>query len=212
MIRNLARYVALRRAGVHVAWRGVRVDSASKLERGSRLAHDVELLDTVVGRFTSIGRYTKCHFADIGPFGSIAWDTTIGATGHPLDRSTTHAFPYRREIGLVENDVGLEHPRVVVGPDVWIGCHVVVMPGVTIGPGAVIGAGSVVTADVPPYAVVAGSPARTLRQRISPDLIEQLTALAWWDWPEPRIRRAASIFRRPLDLAAVEELRALAAD
>ncbi|GGW77084.1 acetyltransferase-like isoleucine patch superfamily enzyme [Streptomyces albaduncus] len=48
--------------------------------------------------------------------------------------------------------------------DVWIGAGAVILPGVTVGRGSVVGAGSVVTADVPPMTVVAGTPARVLRQ------------------------------------------------
>jgi len=53
---------------------------------------------------------------------------------------------------------------VRVGRNVWIGFDACVLPGVTVGEGAVVGARSVVTADVPPYAVVAGNPARVIRQ------------------------------------------------
>ncbi|WP_188189948.1 acyltransferase [Nonomuraea sp. SYSU D8015] len=55
-----------------------------------------------------------------------------------------------------------------IGNDVWIGSHVVVLDGVTIGDHAVIGAGSVVTKDVPAWAMVAGNPARPLRDRRTP--------------------------------------------
>ena len=54
---------------------------------------------------------------------------------------------------------------VVIGSDVWLGTGVVVLPGVTIGDGAVIGANSVVTRDVAPMSIMAGAPARLLRQR-----------------------------------------------
>jgi len=54
---------------------------------------------------------------------------------------------------------------IVVEDDVWFGAGVIVLPGVRVGQGAVVGAGSVVTKDVPPYACVAGSPARILRFR-----------------------------------------------
>jgi virginiamycin A acetyltransferase len=53
----------------------------------------------------------------------------------------------------------------VVGNDVWLGYGALVLPGVTIGHGAVVAAASVVSADVPPYAVVAGNPARVVRRR-----------------------------------------------
>jgi len=58
---------------------------------------------------------------------------------------------------------------VVIGSDVWLGAGAVVLPGVKIGDGAVVGANSVVTADVAPYAVVAGAPARFLRNRAGDD-------------------------------------------
>ena len=54
---------------------------------------------------------------------------------------------------------------VVIGDDCWIGSRVTIMPGVTLGRGCVVGAGAVVTRDVPPYAVVAGVPARVVRYR-----------------------------------------------
>lgn len=78
---------------------------------------------------------------------------------------------------------------LVVGHDVWIGYQATLMAGVTVGHGAVIGAMSVVTADVPPYAVVAGNPARVIRHRQPPDAVERLLKIAWWDWPIERITR-----------------------
>lgn len=58
---------------------------------------------------------------------------------------------------------------ILIGSDVWLGAGAVVLPGVTIGDGAVVGANSVVTADVAPYTVVAGAPARFLRNRAGGD-------------------------------------------
>ncbi len=71
----------------------------------------------------------------------------------------------------------------VVGNDVWLGYRALVMPGVNIGHGSVVAAASVVTADVPPYAVVGGNPARVLRRRYEDDGVETLLRAAWWDWP-----------------------------
>ena len=71
----------------------------------------------------------------------------------------------------------------IVGNDVWFGYGALVMPGVRIGDGAIIGAGSVVTTDVPPYAVVAGNPARVVRRRYDDTDVERLLRAAWWNWP-----------------------------
>jgi virginiamycin A acetyltransferase len=79
-------------------------------------------------------------------------------------------------------------PDTEVGHDVWIGHGVLILPGARIGSGAIIGAGAVVAGVVPPYAVVAGNPARVIRMRFSADEVDRLLALGWWDWPLERIR------------------------
>ncbi|MBI5891608.1 MAG: hypothetical protein HZB47_13225 [Nitrosomonadales bacterium] len=54
---------------------------------------------------------------------------------------------------------------VSIGKDAWLGANVIILPGRTIGDGAVVGAGSVVTKDVAAYTVVAGNPAKLVRER-----------------------------------------------
>ena len=76
-----------------------------------------------------------------------------------------------------------------VGNDVWIGYGATILPGVTIGDGAVIGSLSVVTADVPPYAIVGGNPARVIRSRFDETTVERLLAIRWWDWDIAHITR-----------------------
>lgn len=63
---------------------------------------------------------------------------------------------------------------IVVEDDVWIGINSTILSGVTIGKGAIIGACSVVTKDVPPYSIVAGNPAKVIKYRFSPEIIEKL--------------------------------------
>lgn len=71
--------------------------------------------------------------------------------------------------------------NTVVGNDVWIGQNSTILPGVHIGDGAIIGLNSVVTGDVPPYTIVAGNPAKTVRKRFDDELIDLLLKLKWWD-------------------------------
>jgi len=93
-----------------------------------------------------------------------------------------------------------------VGHDVWFGRDVTVMPGVTIGSGAIIGACSVVTKDVPPYAMMAGNPARVVRQRFDDTTIASLLDIAWWDWGADKITRNLDAIRGA-DLAALKAAR-----
>ena len=78
-------------------------------------------------------------------------------------------------------------PHTTIGNDVWIGWGVLIKGGVTIGNGAVIGARSVVTKDVPPYAVVAGVPAKVIKYRFEQEKIDLLQQLQWWNWDIDRI-------------------------
>ena len=65
-----------------------------------------------------------------------------------------------------EDDLG-----VIIEDDVWIGTRAVILHGVSIGRGSIVGAGSVVTKSVPPYAIVAGNPAKVKRFRWGVDEI-----------------------------------------
>jgi virginiamycin A acetyltransferase len=78
----------------------------------------------------------------------------------------------------------------VIGHDVWLGTGALVLPSARIGNGVIVGAGAVVTGDVPPYAIVAGNPARLVRMRFSADVIARLERLKWWDWPIAQILAA----------------------
>ena len=77
----------------------------------------------------------------------------------------------------------------VIGNDVWLGMDSVIMPGVTVGDGAIVGARSVVTKDVAPYTLVAGNPARALKQRFDTETIKELLEICWWNWPIETIEK-----------------------
>lgn len=89
------------------------------------------------------------------------------------------------------------HPKskgdIIIGSDVWIGEGATIMSGVKIESGAVIGAHSVVTKDVKPYHIVAGNPAKEIRQRFNDEQIRALLDIQWWNWPESKIIEAGEL-------------------
>ena len=83
---------------------------------------------------------------------------------HPIDPHERHEH-FRKIITTGHpTDIGLHDRPIVIEDDAWIGCMSIILPGVTIGEGAIVGAGSVVTKDVAPFTVVAGNPARVIRE------------------------------------------------
>jgi len=71
-----------------------------------------------------------------------------------------------------------------IGHDCWIGRDACILDGIKVGNGAIIAARALVTSDVPPYAIVAGVPARVLRYRFDEKLIDRLECSRWWDQTE----------------------------
>jgi acetyltransferase-like isoleucine patch superfamily enzyme len=128
----------------------------------------------------------------IGCYCSIAGGVTILTGGnHRTDFVSTYGFRVRWDLpGRDEDGQAYSKGDVLIGHDVWVGQNAAILSGVTVGHGAVVAAFSVVTKDVPPYAIVAGSPARIIRYRFSPDQIAALLGIAWWDWPESTVREA----------------------
>lgn len=93
----------------------------------------------------------------------------------------------------------LGKPKLTIGNDVWIGSGAFIDCSKVsrIGDGAVIGANAVVLEDVPPYAVIAGVPAKIKRFRYAPEMIEALLRVRWWDWDEKTINANAGALMNP---------------
>ncbi len=120
----------------------------------------------------------------------------IGRHAHPSHWASTSPFFYQPHAGVLDLPLPaaagvrpeqflLDAPpqsveMTTIGNDVWIGHGAFIKPGVTIGDGAIVGAQSVVTRDVPPYAIVAGSPAIVRRYRFSKAIIARMAAAQWW--------------------------------
>jgi virginiamycin A acetyltransferase len=130
----------------------------------------------------------------IGKFCAIATQVKfmMGGANHKLDGISTYPFPIFGQGWETALDLLIELPDrgdTVIGNDVWIGYDALILPGVQIGDGAVIGARSVVSKNVVPYTIVAGNPARAIKQRFSDAEVTQLLLMRWWDWEINKITR-----------------------
>jgi acetyltransferase-like isoleucine patch superfamily enzyme len=136
-----------------------------------------------VGRKTNIAKTglnisAKVAFGDfcsVAPYVTFTSRTQHACIAHP-QLVATHQFP--------DYPKAYSEDHIVIGNDVWIGMHAVILGGVTVGHGAIIGAYTVVAKDVPPYAVVVGNPATVKRYRFTPEQIAGLLELRWWNWDD----------------------------
>ena len=110
--------------------------------------------DVIIGDYTRIGLHnTIIGPVTIGSHVNLAQGITITALNHNFDN------PNKRI-----DEQGVNTTPVNVGNDIWIGANAVVLPGVTIGDHSVVAAGAIVTKDVPPHSLVAGVPAKVIKQ------------------------------------------------
>lgn len=150
-----------------------------------------------------VGTKTILLFKDddrvtIGKYCSIAYGATIIASGeHNYRRVANYPFAARLN-GNIDLDT-LSKGSVHIGNDVWLGANSTVLSGVTVGDGAVVAAGAVVTRSVPAYAIVGGVPARIIKYRFSPEIIEALLQISWWNWSSKRIEANQDLFYLPID-------------
>lgn len=139
-------------------------------------------------RGTTIGRYC-----------SLAEGVRIFDRNHPLDRLSTHPFFFNHKLGYIEQDT-MDTGTLTIGHDAWVGERALITPGCRrIGIGAVVGAGAVVTKDVPDFAIVAGNPARPIRNRFSEDICGVVLASRWWELPLSDVLGHMAEMMEPLD-------------
>ena len=110
--------------------------------------------DVIIGNHTRIGLHnTIIGPVIIGSHVNLAQGITITALNHNFNDSEKRI-----------DQQGISTKEVVLEDDIWVGANAVILPGVTIGKHAVVAAGAIVTKDVPPHSLVAGVPAKVIRQ------------------------------------------------
>lgn len=160
-----------------------------------------------IGSYTYIGNNVMLiNCSTIGSFCSISHNVKIGLDNHALDYISTSPVVYSKSRGWIDKTSFEFEKSVIIGNDVLISANAMVMSGITIGTGAVIGAGAFVNKDVPPYAIVAGIPARIIRYRFDEKTIERLLSSKWWEKSKKELQAYKDKFNNvPLFLEEIEK-------
>ncbi len=151
-----------------------------------------------IGNYTYIAQNAYISMTKIGRFCSIGPGLVCGWGIHPINGLSTHPMFYstQRQNGMTlsAKDKVAERKPIIIGNDVFIGANVTILDGVTIGDGAVIGAGAVVSKNIPPYAVAVGCPVQIKNYRFSPDQVEELKRIKWWELDEENLWEVEKYF------------------
>lgn len=140
----------------------------------------------------------------IGNYCSIAPEVTfLLSSEHGYKNIST--YPFKVKFLGEENEAGSKG-SITVGDDVWIGYGAIIMSGVSLGQGAIIGAGSLVTKDVPPYAIVAGNPAKILKYRFEPAVIEKLMTIDFSELSKEKIKKLSEYIYTELTSENIDEI------
>lgn len=136
--------------------------------------------DEVSLQWEPLWEIDKLYVGDYVCIGAQAVILMGGNHTHRMDWFSLYPFMDKLE----EAYIGKGDTHIHDG--VWIGMRAMIMPGVTIGEGAIVAANSVVSKNIEPYSIVGGIPARHLKYRFEPKVIEQLLSLKIYQWSEKK--------------------------
>jgi galactoside O-acetyltransferase len=142
----------------------LRIGTQSRVE--TRVAIECANAALTIGNRTFIGegQISCASRIDVGDDVLIAWGTAIFDHASHSRRFSERASDVTNWLHGQKDWSNVEMRPVYIGNRAWIGFGSILLPGVSVGEGAVVGAGSVVTRDVAPWTVVAGNPARVIRE------------------------------------------------
>ena len=184
----------------------------AKLGEHVMLQRNAMVFNTSFGKYSYTGKNFTSWYASIGAFCSISWNVSIGGADHDYERTTSHSILYdAKDYDFLDGDGGEPvydrfEKDCVIGSDVWIGANACICRNVTVGNGAVIGAGAVVKKDIPPYAIAVGVPARVIKYRFSPEIIELLQKARWWDFSDECLKRHFDLLKAKMTLDVASKL------
>jgi acetyltransferase-like isoleucine patch superfamily enzyme len=161
------------------------------------IGDQVVLHNTQLGDHSYINGHARIKNTVIGKYCSIASGVKIVLGAHPTNLISLHPAFYAINKPMetfADQQYFNEYLKVEIGNDVWIGEDVIIPGGIKIGNGAVIASRAVVTKDVEPYSVVGGVPAKHIKYRFSPERIQQLEEIKWWDKDENWLRENFKLF------------------
>lgn len=173
-----------------------------KIGMYSTIHDEVILNNSQLDDYVYIASKTQISNCKIGKFCSIGPNVRIGLGMHPTNFLSTFPafFSTKRQcqISFTDYDYFEEIGTNVIGNDVWIGAHSIILDNIIIGDGAIIAAGSVVTKNVLPYCIVGGVPAKVIKKRFNDEKIKELLELKWWEKNVDWIKENVSIFQSPI--------------
>ncbi len=170
----------------------------SEIGKHTKLYSPYLIYSSTIGDYSYTAAHSYISITEIGKFCSIGPRLLCGYGIHPTDGLSTAPMFYstRKQNGLTLSQVDKvdERKKIVIGNDVFIGADVTILDGVTIGDGAIIGAGAVVSKDIPPYAIAVGCPIRIIRYRFTPEQIDALLKIKWWNFDEEHLADVEKYF------------------
>lgn len=171
------------------------ISPGSKIDGGNKFYSGTHVNRSSIGRNIYVAG-ARIGDASIGAFCSVG----VGAwlSSHPSHWLSTHPAFYsvrgQSNVTFAIENYFDELGPVKLGNDVWVGARALILDGVSVGDGATIAAGAVVAANVPPYAVVRGVPAKVTRFRFEPTVVAELLERKCWDLDNEKLAKIAPGF------------------